>query len=65
MQTCGKRAYTSQQMARHQSQWIERKGKVLRPYRCPLCFLWHLTSEIEPVNYMKKNHGKNDTPTEG
>ena len=57
MKTCGKTAYTSEHMAKHQAQWLERKGKVLRPYQCDICFLWHLTSEIEPVlRKMKKNY---------
>lgn len=64
MNTCGKTAYTSAKMARTQSRWIERKGKVLREYRCPLCFLWHLTSQQDQVSFMKIRHGKNNTQNE-
>ena len=62
MKTCGKTAYTSEKMARNQAKWIEHKGKILRPYHCPICFLWHLTSQVEEAHWdhtreNKKRHG--------
>ena len=61
MKTCGKTAYTSEKMARNQARWIEKKGKILRPYHCDICYLWHLTSEIEPNMHgaVRKNHKPN------
>lgn len=44
---CGKTAFTSQKMAKEQARWIERQGKELRVYQCPLSHIWHLTSLVE------------------
>lgn len=52
--TCGKTAYTSERMAKSQAQWIERKGKELRPYFSRMCGTWHLTSQVEFKDYGSK-----------
>lgn len=39
---CGKRAYTSRAKARKAAKLARHIG--LRPYKCPRCGAWHLTS---------------------
>jgi hypothetical protein len=56
----GKSTYSSRSKAKHSAKFIKRVGKrrltdsaILRPYRCPKCGWWHLTSR-NPVFISKK-----------
>lgn len=56
--TCGKTVYSSEKMAKKQSQWIGRKGKEMRPYYSPECHCWHITSEVEQPKSFRKTKFK-------